>query len=131
MYLHIVEDVESVCKLLIEIANHYNLKVQAFPSPAAYLDYLEGGDYVPPALAVISDVDMPRMSGFEMMGRVRSIYPLPNPKIAVPSNWAGRLPIVPPRSAADVPPDRRHRAANQLAGDSPVPSAGCPDRCLV
>lgn len=76
MDLHIVDDVESVCTLLIEIADHYKLKAQAFPSPTAYLDYVESGDYIPPALAVISDVDMPKMSGFEMMGKVRSTHPL-------------------------------------------------------
>ncbi|GAV20090.1 hypothetical protein MMIC_P1052 [Mariprofundus micogutta] len=45
-----------------------------FASPVDYLNYIDSGAYIKPT-AVITDVHMPNMSGYEMMGIVLERFP--------------------------------------------------------
>jgi len=71
----IVDDDESMRTLLSSLMDALNYKTQEFSCPTDYLEYMSRVDYFPPRLAIISDVDMPLMSGYEFINAVRNLNP--------------------------------------------------------
>jgi len=71
----IVDDDECMRALLASLMDALNYQAQVFPCPSDYLKYMSRVDYLPPKLAILSDVDMPHMSGYEFMNAVRKLNP--------------------------------------------------------
>lgn len=71
---HLVEDLEEVRILLKEIIEEAGHSVLAFDDPEAYLEYAGSKQFEPPT-AVITDLYMPHMNGFEMMEKVLAMHP--------------------------------------------------------
>jgi len=75
MDVHIVDDEESIRTLYADMFETLNYRAQLFSSATDYLEYMTSADYLPPKLAILSDVNMPAMSGYELMAAVRESYP--------------------------------------------------------
>ncbi len=75
MDIHIIDDDESMRTIYTAFAQSLNYRAKAFSSPHAYLEYMGCGEYLRPNLTILSDVEMPKMSGYELMDRVRKAYP--------------------------------------------------------
>jgi len=71
---HVVEDLEEVRILLKEIIEEAGHRVLAFDGPEAYLEYA-GSDRFEAPVAIITDLYMPQMTGFEMMEQVLALHP--------------------------------------------------------
>jgi len=71
----IVDDDESVRILVSSFMDALNYQTQVFSCPSDYLEYMSCVNYLPPRLAIISDVDMPLMSGYEFINAVRKLHP--------------------------------------------------------
>ena len=75
MDIHFVDDDAGVRIVFVEMAKALSYQAQSFSCPDEYLKYMASTDYLPPKLAILSDVNMPDMSGYEFMGAVRRVYP--------------------------------------------------------
>ena len=75
MDIHIVDDEEIMRSLYAGMMDALNYTAQLFTGPDHYLEYMASTDYLPPKLAILSDVQMPVMSGYEFMCAVRKRYP--------------------------------------------------------
>lgn len=75
MDIHLIDDDESMCTLWVEMIETLKYQAQSFSSPGAYLEYMGSSDFLPPKLGILSDVNMPFMSGYEFMAAVRKVYP--------------------------------------------------------
>jgi len=73
--LHIVDDEIEMRNLYSSIVNAFNYQAMLFCSADEYLEYMISPAYLPPQLAVLTDVDMPKMSGYELMRDVRNLVP--------------------------------------------------------
>ncbi len=73
MDIHIVDDDETIRILYASIAEKFGFSTLTFPCPDAYLEYMGSDEYSSPLLAILTDVNMPNMSGFELMDEVRKI----------------------------------------------------------
>jgi len=71
----IVDDDECMRTLISSLMDVLNYQTQVFSCPTDYLEYMAGVDYLPPRLAILSDVDMPAMSGYEFVNAVRKLNP--------------------------------------------------------
>jgi len=71
----VVDDDVNMLSLYAAMMEAINYRVQLFSSPIDYLDYMRSSQYAPPKLAIISDVNMPIMSGYEFMSAVRTVIP--------------------------------------------------------
>ena len=71
---HVIEDLEEVRTLLKEIIEDAGYRVLAFDGPEAYLEYV-GSDRFERPVAIITDLHMPQMTGFEMMDKVLEQHP--------------------------------------------------------
>ncbi|MDX8404367.1 MAG: response regulator [Mariprofundaceae bacterium] len=68
---HIIDDEESILEFLSELIKEMGFEAMTFPCPMGYLSYVDSPEYTVP-FAVISDVNMPEMNGFQMLERLRS-----------------------------------------------------------
>lgn len=75
MDIHIIDDDADVRLILTTMAARLGFLAKCFTGSADYLEFMDGGEYAPPKLAVLSDVEMPLMSGYELMHEVRKSYP--------------------------------------------------------
>lgn len=73
--IHIVDDDETLRSIYTTFARHLNYRAKAFSGPDEYLEHMGCGEYSPPVLTILSDVEMPKMSGFELMSAVRKVSP--------------------------------------------------------
>ena len=73
--IHIIDDDEILRSIYTAFARSLNYRAKAFSGPDAYLEYMGCGEYLPPNLTILSDVEMPKMSGYELMDMVRKTYP--------------------------------------------------------
>ena len=72
--IHIVEDDEVIREIFSEIIHDFGCRTLLFSSPTHYLGYMNEPDYSSP-LAIISDVRMPEMNGYDFMHQVRQLNP--------------------------------------------------------
>jgi len=72
--IHLVDDSKPVRDMLTMILDSLEQPVLAFESAIHYLEYISSELYTKP-LAVITDIHMPRMSGYEMMDEVHAVHP--------------------------------------------------------
>ena len=69
----IVDDDGNVRTLYAGMMEALNYRTQLFSSPIDYLEYMRSSDYLPPNLTILSDVNMPIMSGYEFLRAVRAV----------------------------------------------------------
>lgn len=75
MDIHIIDDDKLMRAFLVDVMESLNYQTRPFACPGDYLKYMGSTDYVPPKLGILSDVNMPIMSGYELMAAVRKVYP--------------------------------------------------------
>lgn len=71
---HVIEDQEEIRILLEEVIEEAGHSVLTFDSPQVYLDFAKSETFEKPT-AIITDLYMPEMTGFEMMAQVLAIHP--------------------------------------------------------
>jgi len=71
---HIVDDEENIRTFLAEVVALMGYEAETFGCPGDYLEYAKSDDFTPP-YALLSDVQMPKMNGYEMLDQVRQIHP--------------------------------------------------------
>jgi len=74
MQFHVIDDEQYICDLMVAMFSVLDHSATAFNSPDQYLKHVHSAEFEAP-VAVITDVDMPGMNGYEMMERVRRDYP--------------------------------------------------------
>jgi len=72
--VHIIDDNEYMREILTKLIALFGYDATAFSCPVEYLDYVKSPDYQRP-FVIITDVRMPKMTGFEMMAAIREYYP--------------------------------------------------------
>jgi len=75
MDIHVVDDERIVRTLIAEMVNSLGYQSQVFSGPEDYLEYMNSIDYAAPQLAILSDLMMPVMSGYELMNTVLKRFP--------------------------------------------------------
>jgi len=75
MDIHVVDDERTVRTLIAEMVRSLDYQSKVFTGPEDYLEYMSSVDYSPPQIAILSDVMMPEMSGYEFMNAVRKRHP--------------------------------------------------------
>jgi len=81
---HIIDDEKFLCDIISDIIASLGYHSQTFICPSEYIDYTEQAEYTPP-VAIISDIKMPNMNGFEMMDKV--LKNKPNIKFVMMSGY--------------------------------------------
>ena len=71
---HIIDDEPTVLQMLEAVFNALGYENETFSSPNRYLEYVASSNFKVP-VAVISDIRMPEMDGFQMLEVIRSHYP--------------------------------------------------------
>jgi len=81
---HIVDNDECLRELGVELLESSGHEVNSYSSPVEYLNYVNNDNYTAPT-AVITDVRMPEMSGYDLIDKVRE--KLPELKFVVMSGY--------------------------------------------
>jgi two-component SAPR family response regulator len=71
---HIVDDNTMIGEVLAELICEFGHDVFLFSNPVEYLELIKTPEYVSP-VAIFSDVNMPRMNGYDFMYRVKLVNP--------------------------------------------------------
>ena len=71
---HVVDDQPYLCEILSGILEFLECEVETFTSPHDYLDYATSDKFIKP-IATFTDVHMPTMNGYEMIGRLLQVHP--------------------------------------------------------
>jgi DNA-binding NtrC family response regulator len=72
---HIIDDEPILCELLEAIIDDAGFASRSFESGEDYLHFVHASDYESPT-AILSDVSMPGMTGYDLVLEIRKIYPL-------------------------------------------------------
>ncbi len=71
---HIIDDEESLCALAVELLKTAGYQAIAYSNPVEYVNYVRSDHYDSP-MAIFTDIRMPEMSGYELIGNVREKFP--------------------------------------------------------
>lgn len=71
---HIIDDEDMFRDMLVTLTEALGHQAMAFASALHYLEYFNSEDYSAPT-AIITDVRMPGMNGYELMGYVSISHP--------------------------------------------------------
>ncbi|HKI59504.1 MAG TPA: response regulator [Mariprofundaceae bacterium] len=71
---HIVEDNDDIRTILTEVLALMGYESKSFGCPCDYLEYAKSDAFISP-YALLSDVQMPKMNGYEMLDQVRQLHP--------------------------------------------------------
>ena len=82
---HYIDDEATLRDLFVDLMKEFGHNAMSFSCPIEYLNYMDSPDYAHPN-AVFTDIDMPKMSGFELIGNI--VKANRNLKIAVISGRA-------------------------------------------
>lgn len=74
MMFHIVDDEEDIREVIAGLVGLMGYESKSFASPFDYLEYVKSDDFTVP-YALLTDVQMPKMNGYEMLNEVRKLYP--------------------------------------------------------
>ena len=74
MLFHVIDDHVIICEYLCSVFHSLGHHARYFHSSGDYLAYLDNGEYRKPD-AVFTDVNMPVVSGSEVVRRVKAIHP--------------------------------------------------------
>ncbi len=72
---HIIDDEPMLRELLDTIIDDAGFSSRSFESGEAYLRFLHSPDFEKPT-AILSDVSMPGISGYDLATAIRKVYPL-------------------------------------------------------
>lgn len=72
---HVIDDEEMLRELLEVIITDAGYDVRCFNSGEAYIEFLKSPEFEEP-IAVLSDVSMPGISGYDLVLKIRKTYPL-------------------------------------------------------
>jgi len=72
---HIIDDEPMLRELLDAIIDDAGFSSRSFESGEAYLRFLHSPDFEKPT-AILSDVSMPGMTGYDLAFEIRKVYPL-------------------------------------------------------
>ena len=72
---HIVDDNQFLGDALADLVQGFGYEVLLFTCPIEYLNYMDEAEYATP-VAILSDVKMPRLNGYDFIQQVRAINPL-------------------------------------------------------
>jgi two-component system chemotaxis response regulator CheV len=87
----IAEDSKTAQKHLIQIFNNANLKMKLFPNGKLLIDYVNSlGDNARDIPAIITDIEMPEMSGFTVLQKLRANNYTKNTPVIVNSSMTGK-----------------------------------------
>lgn len=75
MDIHILDDDESTRILISKIATNHGFSSLTFSCPDEYLSYMNSDNYVVPLICIITDLEMPKKNGYELIAEVRKINP--------------------------------------------------------
>jgi len=88
MVFHIIDDNRDVCEYIVELLEISGYRARSYTDPVEYLNYVHSPDYIDP-LAVFTDVQMPGMTGFELIAEIRAIKS--NHKFILLSGYMGDM----------------------------------------
>ena len=71
---HVVDDDEVIRKILMAMFKSFGVEARVFGCPAEYIEHMNTAEYSSPT-AIFSDVQMPKMNGYDFMYRVRQVDP--------------------------------------------------------
>ncbi|NWF39821.1 response regulator [Mariprofundus sp. NF] len=71
---HHVEDSKGLCELFSEIMKSFGHEMVSFENGLHYLKHMDSPEYICP-VAIFTDIDMPKMGGYEMIEKVINRYP--------------------------------------------------------
>jgi len=71
---HVVDDTESICKIVTAMLKHHGHEAISFGCPKDYISFVRSPGFRTP-VAVFTDVTMPAMTGYEMMDIVSELRP--------------------------------------------------------
>jgi len=71
---HVIDDDTTLSSLMVELLESDGYQAVGYSSPIEYLHFVESKYYIPP-VAVITDVRMPEMSGYELIDKLRELFP--------------------------------------------------------
>ncbi|GAV21293.1 C4-dicarboxylate transport transcriptional regulatory protein DctD [Mariprofundus micogutta] len=71
---HIIDDEEIVRTFASEVLKDAGYEAVAYANPLEYLEFVNADGYIMP-VAIITDVRMPQMSGYQLMDKIRETYP--------------------------------------------------------
>jgi len=74
MMFHIVDDDADLREVIAGLIGLMGHESESFECPIEYLEYVKSNDFNSP-YALLSDVQMPKMNGYEMIAQVRLIHP--------------------------------------------------------
>lgn len=74
MQFHVVDDEGHLADIVVSMLKIMGFSGRAFTSPYQYLEYVNSSDYMKP-LAILTDIVMPGMTGYEMIKAVKQIHP--------------------------------------------------------
>ena len=83
---HIIDDEKDLCELIVEFLKSAGYEAIAYSNPVEYLNYVYNDSYVAP-IAIITDVLMPEMNGYELIDKVKVKFP--EQKFVVTSGYDG------------------------------------------
>lgn len=73
MDFHIIDDNQTMLNVVCSILEDEGFIVRGFSCPVEYLQFTEQPGYQPPQ-AIISDVRMPNINGFELVQKIRNRF---------------------------------------------------------
>ena len=74
MMFHIVDDDKIVREVIVRFVGLMGYESKDFETPIEYLEYAKSDDFTMP-YALLTDVQMPKMNGYEMLEQVRQAHP--------------------------------------------------------
>ncbi|HIG40246.1 MAG: response regulator [bacterium] len=137
MDFHIVDDDECMCTFYALLSENLNFTAQTYLGSEEYLEFFNSDEYVPPKLAILTDVRMPYKSGYELMDIVREQYPgqrfvvlTGSPEVRA-GNEVPCLYLVKPVSIVKLKKvfDAVSRCAEEGSNKNPIGCASIDDRC--
>ena len=71
---HHIEDSKEMCEVFSDVMKLFGHEIVSFSDGLKYIEYMGSPEYTSP-VAIFTDIDMPAMSGYEMIEKVINRYP--------------------------------------------------------
>lgn len=74
MEFHVIDDEEHVSETIVAMLDAHGFSSKKFNCPLQYIKHSKSDDFISP-IAVMTDITMPGMNGYEMIDELRKIHP--------------------------------------------------------